>query len=418
MMWIWNVLVFAAAWVGHAFWLTVLLNVVYARPLHRKILRTDRMIIALIVFAFPAVVLWITRGSLIDHIIHQPDPTGVYLAYCLFVGLGVLPIATIRKSFRRIPSQLLSQSHRIVDIAAELGFRPLGFGEHWRMARSPRNQIFEVEFNEKTLALQRLPAALDGLTILHIGDLHFHGTPEREFFQRVIDEINRHEPPDLVCMTGDVVDTLYHHRWIKPLLGQLSAREAKMAILGNHDYWCEPQEVRKQLRRAGFIVLGQEPIALTIRNAQLTVLAHEGPWFPAPLSKTWVPGAEALRRPSNGDASQTGASKTPPQPPELTDQPLEQDHFRLLLSHTPDNIEWARKQNVDLMLSGHTHGGQWRFPLIGSIFVPSRYSRKYDCGVFYEPPTLLHVTRGISGREPLRWNCRPEVTWLILRATR
>jgi predicted MPP superfamily phosphohydrolase len=89
----------------------------------------------------------------------------------------------------------------------------------------------------------------------------------------------------------------------------------------------------------------------------------------------------------------------------------------LLLSHTPDNIHWARTNNIDLMLAGHTHGGQWRFPVLGSVFVPSRYSRKYDCGVFWEPPTFLHVTRGISGREPLRWNCRPEVTWLMLRAT-
>src|SRR5262245_34010311 len=285
MTWIWIVLVFAAAWVGHAFWLTVLLNVVYARPLHRKILRTERMIITLVVFAFPVVIFWVTGGSVFEHIIHQPDPTGAYLLYCLIIGLIVLPIATIRRRIRRTPSQLLSHSKQIVDIAAELGFRPLGFGEHWRMARLPRNQIFEVEFNEKTLALPRWPAALDGLTILHIGDLHFHGTPEREFFQRVINEINRHEPPDLVCMTGDVVDSLHHPRWIKALLGQLQAREGKLAILGNHDFWCEPNEVRKQLRRAGFTVVGQEPSSLNIRNQQIEVFAHEGPWFPAPLSR-------------------------------------------------------------------------------------------------------------------------------------
>ncbi len=58
--------------------------------------------------------------------------------------------------------------------------------------------------------------------------------------------------------------------------------------------------------------------------------------------------------------------------------------FRLLLSHTPDNISWARRHAIDLMLAGHVHGGQIRLPLIGSLFVPSRYSRKYDCGTFYK----------------------------------
>jgi predicted MPP superfamily phosphohydrolase len=66
------------------------------------------------------------------------------------------------------------------------------------------------------------------------------------------------------------------------------------------------------------------------------------------------------------------------------------------------------------MLAGHVHGGQIRLPLFGPIFVPSRYSRRYDCGTFDEPPTLLHVSRGLSGQHPLRYNCRPEVTKIIL----
>ena len=55
------------------------------------------------------------------------------------------------------------------------------------------------------------------------------------------------------------------------------------------------------------------------------------------------------------------------------------------------------------MLSGHVHGGQIRLPLIGSMLVPSRYGRRYDCGVFDEPPTLLHVSRGLGGEHPLRF---------------
>ena len=68
------------------------------------------------------------------------------------------------------------------------------------------------------------------------------------------------------------------------------------------------------------------------------------------------------------------------------------------------------------MLSGHNHGGQIRLPLLGSIFVPSRYGRRFDAGTFEEPPTVLHVSRGLAGQHPLRINCRPEVTRLVLRA--
>jgi predicted MPP superfamily phosphohydrolase len=69
------------------------------------------------------------------------------------------------------------------------------------------------------------------------------------------------------------------------------------------------------------------------------------------------------------------------------------------------------------MLAGHNHGGQIRFPLLGSVFVPSRYGRRYDCGTFQEQPTVLHVCRGLAGQHPLRYNCRPEVTKIVLRAT-
>jgi len=76
----------------------------------------------------------------------------------------------------------------------------------------------------------------------------------------------------------------------------------------------------------------------------------------------------------------------------------------------------ARRAGIDLMLSGHVHGGQIRFPVIGSVLVPSIYGRRYDCGLFHEAPTVLHVSRGLSGDQPLRFGCKPEATLLTLRA--
>lgn len=92
------------------------------------------------------------------------------------------------------------------------------------------------------------------------------------------------------------------------------------------------------------------------------------------------------------------------------------DAFRILLSHTPDNLPWAREQNIDLMLSGHNHGGQVVLPMLGPIYSPSRYGVRYAGGVFFEEPTLLYVSRGLSAKHALRWNCPPELTKLVLES--
>src|SRR5262249_36394886 len=154
-------------------------------------------------------------------------------------------------------------------------------------------------------------------------------------------------------------DSSKHHRWIVPLLGRLHWKTAAYAILGNHDSWRDPPVIRRRLQRIGMRVLPNTWEQLEVRGQQLIVVGHEGPWF---------------------------------QPePDLSSCPAE--GFRLCLSHTPDNIRWAQQHNIDLVLAGHVHGGQIRLPLVGSIFVPSRYSRRYDCGSFDEQPSLMHVSR-------------------------
>jgi predicted MPP superfamily phosphohydrolase len=91
------------------------------------------------------------------------------------------------------------------------------------------------------------------------------------------------------------------------------------------------------------------------------------------------------------------------------------DCFRLALIHTPDQFEWAKQQGANLVLAGHCHGGQIRFPGFGSIFVPCKTGRRYDMGLFQEGETVLHVSRGLSGSFPVRYFCGPEVAWLTLR---
>jgi predicted MPP superfamily phosphohydrolase len=283
---------------------------------------------------------------------------------------------------RREPTQVVECRGRVEDVAKRLGGKPVGDGKQWRLACLPGNQCFQVEFRELTLRLLRLPPAWDGLTILHLTDLHLCGTPGRPFYQQVFDLCLGAGEPDLVAITGDVVDSFHHHRWIVPLLGRLRWRVGAFAVLGNHDKYHDPALVRRRLQRINITVLGNAWQQIDVHGEPLVVIGQEMPWF----------------RPG----------------PDLSDCP--RGPFRLCLSHTPDMIGWARRQQVDLMLAGHVHGGQIRVPVLGSLFVPSRKSRRYDCGTFFEPPTLMYVSRGLAGREPLRYNCRPEVTRITLRS--
>jgi predicted MPP superfamily phosphohydrolase len=185
-----------------------------------------------------------------------------------------------------------------------------------------------------------------------------------------------------VCLVGDYVDTETHHEWIAPLLGRLQAKEAKLAILGNHDEHFDPDGVRAELVSIGYSVLGNGWKEVVIRGVPCVAVGHEGPWFSPPPDLSGAPTAP----------------------------------FRLCLSHTPDNFYWGQANGIGLMFSGHVHGGGIRAPFIGSIFVPSLYCRRFDYGVFEENGTVMAVNRGVSGKEPIRIRCNPQVCRVTLKA--
>jgi len=380
-----EVLLLAAAWFGHAFLMTVCLNWTYAQPVSRKFLKLLRLLIAILVFAFPFVVGWALFGRLRESAVPSGDAVAwliaAYLWICWLTALVYVPTISVVRAVRRDPPQVVQRDAKVVDITARLGEKPIGDGKNWRLAKLPWNDIFRVEFGERTFALDRLPPALDGLTILHLTDLHLCGTPDRQFYREVLDLCMAVGPPDVVAITGDVVDSAFHYRWIVPLLGRLRWTTAAFAILGNHDAIYDPAVVRRRLSKLRMQVLGNSWRQVDIRGEPVVVIGQEAPWF----------------RPE----------------PDLTKCPKEL--FRLCLSHTPDHFDWARRHDVDLMLAGHVHGGQIRLPMVGPLFVPSRYSRRYDSGTFYAAPTLMRVTRGLAGREPLRFNCPPEVVRITLR---
>ncbi len=374
---------FAAVCLGHIALIVAHHNWWYGQPLPRHTGALLHLSHGLLVVLFP-LWLWWSWGLQMQGIFHYRSSTpghtalALYVLLCASVGLVGLPLNLLARRLRHDPAE--EGPSRVLDVAKQVGYRPADRGLNWLLAKFPANQAFSVELTERTLRLPRLPPSWEGLTILHLSDLHLRGTPSRDWYRFVMDRCAEWSP-DLVALTGDVADGWHHMRWVVPVLGRLRWKLAAYSILGNHDHWYDPSYVRRRLRRLGMRVLVNNWEQVEIRGEPLVLVGHEGPWVQPP--------------------------------PDLSSCP--QGPFRLCLSHTPDNIRWARQQGIDLMLSGHVHGGQVRLPLVGSILVPSRYGRRYDCGTFVEGPTTLHVTRGLSGERPLRWNCRPEVTLLTLR---
>lgn len=378
-------LLFVGACLGHMALMIVSHNWWYGQALPRHSGTIIHFTHGLSIVLFPPVLLWTCGWGLHGLPWFSSEFTWAHLAtlyvlVCVAVGFVALPLNTVIRLMRRDPSVVTQR--RVVDVEKHLGRRPIGNGLKRLITRLPGNEVFQVELVERTLRLPRLPTAWDGLTILHLSDLHFVGTPGRDYFQFVMDRCADWQP-DIVALTGDIADSNDHIRWIVPVLGRLRWRIAAVAILGNHDHWLEECYIRRRLRRLRMLVPSNTWHEIDVRGEPMVVIGHEGPWLkPAP---------------------------------DLTNCPREP--FRLCLSHSPDNIRWAQQAGVDLMLSGHVHGGQVRFPLFGSVLVPSRFGRRYDCGVFDETPTRLHVSRGLSGDHPVRYLCRPEATLLTLRCS-
>lgn len=358
------------SWVGHACLWTYSLNNLYGRPIPKWFLKPYRLFCGFVIVGYPLAPVLVSQ-----------DLGYLYFVVCGLIGGIVFPLITIARLLRPTPTCVLSERTHTIDYWKQLGPAAIGNGKWSWLPRLPGSDVFRVDFTELTLKVPHLPPAWDGLTILVLSDLHFHGTPSRVFFDAVMDTLLAAPVPDLVLLAGDYLDSDTHHEWITPILGRLNATEGKFAILGNHDQHHDPARVRKELTDAGYTVLGNGWQAATIRGETCVMIGQEGPWF--------VP------------------------PPDLSHMPNE--GFRLCLSHSPDNFYWGQRHRIGLMVCGHVHGGQIRLPLIGSIFVPSIYSRRFDQGVFDENGTIMAVNRGLSGKEPLRYNCKPQVLRLVLK---
>jgi len=247
----------------------------------------------------------------------------------------------------------------------------------------------DVVVTRVEIALAELPGAFDGYSILHISDLHAN-----RFFpvSSIAARLAAAGPlqPDLVVFTGDLTSAGRHRvAAAAELLGRISAADGAAAVLGNHDHWMGEEEVRSALSAQRVRVLVNEHIVLR-RGGQSLYLAG-------------VDDASYTRK---DDPAKAMAG-------------IPEGAAVILLSHAPDVILRRESARADLILAGHTHGGQIALPRLGPLYVPSRLGRRYAGGLHKLDDGWLFVNRGLGEVfPPLRVDCPPEVAVITLRRAR
>ena len=256
-----------------------------------------------------------------------------------------------------------------------------------------------IEVVRLAVPLPGLSEALDGFTIAQLSDLHLGPYVPLDHVRRSVD-ITNDLGADLIVLTGDFVyGSARYSAACAEQLARLEARYGVYAVLGNHDMWTSPRQVTESLIEAGITVLRDDRQLLEVGSAHLWLLGVKDTGYAGrswgDLQAMWQEGSEAL-----------AASM----------EEIPADEPRLLLVHNPDFVEMLPEGRIDLALCGHTHGGQVRLPFWGAPVVPSCFGEKYASGLVEAPTTRVYVNRGIGLiPPPVRFNCRPEVTWLQLR---
>jgi predicted MPP superfamily phosphohydrolase len=253
----------------------------------------------------------------------------------------------------------------------------------------------------RELTLPRLPTALDGLRVAHLSDFHLSRIVSRDYLAACVATAMA-KRPDLILLTGDFVTRRPRYAAdIPELLKPLSAPLGVYAVLGNHDTCVGASAISAAVEASGARMLRNRHERVAVNGTELWLAGIDCPHHEQYRAAGWKRAHWARLYRRSLDAALNGI------PP---------DAFCILLAHTPDVIRDAARRGVDLMLSGHTHGGQVRFPLLGATVVPSRYGHRYAAGAFQVENTTLYVSRGLGTvRFPLRFLCRPELAIFTLR---
>lgn len=270
-----------------------------------------------------------------------------------------------------------------------------------------------MKLNKINIKLSSALSRLDGIRILHLSDLHLAGRDKR--MERYFKELEKIKS-DFVMVTGDLIDNNNGIEWCVKYLKKLSPRFGTWACLGNHDRFYlnilhtlffhlmgklkenNFKLLERKLKESGIRILINKKRTINVNSVPLTIIGVDAPLGfdryknTSRFSKKIIPLRGLFSNISSRD-------------------------YVILLSHVPDLLKELGDNKINLALSGHTHGGQIRLPLIGPLVAFSSFQRAYNKGLYNYHGYYLHVSGGLgaSKTQPLRLFCPPEATLLTLR---
>ena len=253
-----------------------------------------------------------------------------------------------------------------------------------------------LELNKHTIESNKIPKAFDGYKIAQVSDLHNAEIGEEN--ERLFAMIEAAEP-DIIAITGDMIDS----RRMDIQVALDFAKEAiKIApcyyVNGNHELRVlEYEELKEGLEDLGVIILENAKATITKEDESLTIIGLSDPSLESGYIYT-----------EEGEVLNLYLNKLS----------KKDDNYKILLSHRPEYFELYFEAGMDLVLSGHAHGGQIRLPFVGGIIAPHQgFFPKYDGGLYEKDETNMIVSRGIGNSLfPVRFNNRPEVVLIQLQA--
>lgn len=255
------------------------------------------------------------------------------------------------------------------------------------------NNIINV--TQYDISDQNLPPNFDGLKIVQISD--FHNTTLGNNNDILIDDIKK-EKPDIIIITGDYIDS-YHTKLdiSEHLAKRLTEISPVYYATGNHESRI-PQEFEKlteYFKKIGVHILRNDECIIQRGNEKIRIAGIDDPDFTGPKREIEEYSNEVLTN---------------------INSIMKDNTYTVLLSHRPEIFDIYCKSNVNLVFSGHAHGGQFRFPLIGAIYAPGQgLFPKYTQGVHQKDNTSMVVSRGLGQSSiPFRINNSPELVVVTL----
>lgn len=251
------------------------------------------------------------------------------------------------------------------------------------VARAALSEPYMLTIEHKQILLDRMPKVFDGFRIVQLSDVHHGPFSSPEQIERAVETANRLQP-DIIALTGDYISK--ERQFAAPcaeMLGKLKARFGVYAVLGNHDHWVDAPLLTDLFRAEG-----------------ITVLINEGMRFEQNGETFWIAGV---------DDSMVGLEDL-----SLALAGARDDEMKLLLAHNPIVLRRAVRASVDLVLSGHTHGGQVAIRGERSTARPRKRALQ---GLWRQGKTQIYVNRGLGTVVlPIRYGCPPEISLLELRS--